>query len=203
MRLCWKIHTTSTPNQHHQQPIDLRLYWKIHTTSTSTTTTSNPSTCVCVGKSAPQARQTNTTNSPSTCVCVGKSTPPSRQTNTTSNPSTCVCVGKSTPPARQTNTTSTFLYACMVLEYYRLQWNYSGPPIYMWSYVLDPFSKPNCNFEIWFPSLKNLLSLSFSIVLKTLPNALVLFFDNWMAPGENLFCVSMLCSLWSNYLYIC
>ncbi len=35
MSLRWKIHTTSTPSQHHQQPIDLRLCWKIHTTSTS------------------------------------------------------------------------------------------------------------------------------------------------------------------------
>ncbi len=35
LRLRWKIHTTSTSNQHHQQHIDMRLCWKIHTTSTS------------------------------------------------------------------------------------------------------------------------------------------------------------------------
>ncbi len=34
MRLCWKINTTNTPNHHHQQPFDMRLCWKIRTTST-------------------------------------------------------------------------------------------------------------------------------------------------------------------------
>ncbi len=62
LRLCWKIRTTSTSNQHHQQRFDLPLCWKIHTTSTSKQHHQQPWTCVCVGKSTPPARQTITTS---------------------------------------------------------------------------------------------------------------------------------------------
>ncbi len=76
--LCWKFHTTTTPNHHcdHQQAIDLRLCWKIYTTSAPNPHHQQPIDFFCVGKSTPPPHQTTTTSKPSTCVCVGKSTAP-------------------------------------------------------------------------------------------------------------------------------